>query len=77
MAYYKYGNYLVQEQGPEFDALHSPGGQTPYSGIYRCEACGGSSVSTLGNPLPPQGHHLHNPGIGPIQWRLVTKAHWK
>ncbi|MBB2981761.1 hypothetical protein [Paraburkholderia tropica] len=77
MAYYKYGNYLQQEQGAEFDVLHSPGNLTPHSGIYRCEVCGGSAVSTLGNPLPPQDHHNHAAGAGPIRWRLVTKAHWR
>ncbi|WP_321896021.1 hypothetical protein [Paraburkholderia heleia] len=77
MAYYKYGTYLKQETGAEFDALHHPGQQTPHSGIYRCEVCGGSVVSTLGNPLPPQSHHTHAVGAGPIRWRLVTKAHWR
>lgn len=77
MAYYKNGNYLSQQQGAEFDVLHAPGGQTPHSGIYRCEGCGGSAVSTLGNALPPQNHHQHQYGQGPVQWRLVVKAHWR
>lgn len=77
MAYYKDGNYLSQEFGAEFDLLHSPGDSTPYSGIYRCEVCGGSAVSTVGNTLPPQAHHPHPANAGPIKWRLVVKAHWK
>jgi hypothetical protein len=76
MAYYKNGNYLTQEQGGEFDLLHTPGSITPLSGIYLCEVCGGSAVSTRGNVLPPQGHHQHAAGAGPIQWRLVVKAHY-
>jgi len=77
MAYYKDGRYLTQQNGNEFDVLHAPGAQTPASGIYRCEVCGGSAVSTLGNALPPQGHHPHPAGDGPIRWRLVVKAHWR
>ncbi|WP_080727935.1 hypothetical protein [Ralstonia solanacearum] len=77
MASYKYRNYLAQEQGAEFDTLHAPGTDTPLSGIYRCEVCGGSAVSTIGNKLPPQGHHPHAENAGPIRWRLIVKAHWK
>lgn len=78
MAYYKYGNVLLQQNGAEFDALHQPGAQTPHSGIYRCEVCGGSAVSTLGNPLPPQNHHDHSAFANrPIQWRLIVKTRWR
>ncbi|WP_198387888.1 hypothetical protein [Burkholderia ubonensis] len=76
MAYFKYQNVLTQQSGSEFDVLHSPGDPAPYSGIYRCEACGGSAVSTVGNTLPPQGHHPHA-NAAPIQWRLIVKSHWK
>lgn len=77
MAFYKYGNYLAPEQGNEFDQLHHPGANTPFSGIYRCEGCGGSCVSTLNNTLPPQNHHQHNAGQGAILWRLIVKTHWR
>ncbi|WP_420955229.1 hypothetical protein [Burkholderia gladioli] len=78
MAYYKYSNVLQQQQGGEFDALHHPGAKAPYSGIYRCEVCGGSAVSTVGNPLPPQDHHDHMAYANrPIQWRLIVKPHWQ
>ncbi|CAJ0689553.1 hypothetical protein LMG18102_01129 [Ralstonia mannitolilytica] len=77
MAYYKYGNYLAQEHGREFDTLYPLGTDTPLSGIYRCEACGDSAVSTIGSKLPPQGHHPHAPNVGPIRWRLIVKAHWE
>lgn len=75
MAYYKYGNLLHQDNGWEFDLVHHPGAVTPQSGIYRCEVCGGSAVSTAGHTLPPQGHHVH-PAGQPITWKLVVKAHW-
>ncbi|MBU9142906.1 hypothetical protein [Burkholderia multivorans] len=76
MAFYKYGNYLQQQNGFEFDAIHSPGDVAPYSGIYRCEVCGGSAVSTVGNRLPPQGHHPHA-NSAPIRWKLIIKTHFK
>ena len=74
MAIYKYGNLLQQEQGQEFDTVHSPGAATPLSGIYRCTGCGHSIVSTHSHPFPPQNHHQHAAGQGPIRWQLVVKT---
>jgi hypothetical protein len=76
MAFYKYGNYLSQENAPEFDTLHGPGQVTPFSGVYRCEGCGQSVTSVYQHPLPPQNHHQH-PGMQPIRWRLVVKSHFR
>src|SRR6266566_4233355 len=70
MAMYKYGNYLQQNNHSAFDSVHTPGTGTPDSGIYRCEACGDEVASNKGNPLPPQNHHQHSPGLGAIRWRL-------
>jgi hypothetical protein len=77
MAYYKYGEFLHKENGPEFDAIHEPGTATPFSGIYRCEGCGQSITSVHPKPLPPQNHHQHSAGQGRIRWRLVVKSHYK
>jgi hypothetical protein len=77
MAYYKYGHYLSQVQGAEFDDLHAPSSQTAYSGIYRCEGCGQSVTSVNPHPLPPQNHHQHPNYRVPIQWRLVVKSHFR
>ena len=77
MAFYKYAQFLTAEDEPEYDAIRVPGDLTPFSGIYRCEGCGQSVVSTHLHPLPPQNHHQH--GLlanGPIRWRLVVKAHF-
>ena len=71
MAYYKYLQFLDQNDHAAFDAVSSPGEPTPHSGIYRCEVCGQSVVSTLNHPLPPQNHHQH-PKREAIRWRLVV-----
>lgn len=74
MAIYKNLTYLLQEKGGEFDRLHSPGGDVPLSGIYRCEGCGKSISIVRGNTFPPQNHHQHSPTEGEIYWRLVVKS---
>jgi hypothetical protein len=73
MATYKYSQYLQSEQGTAFDKLHSPGTETPFSGIYRCEVCTHEAASVRGYPLPPQSHPGHPVGR-PVQWRLVVFA---
>lgn len=76
MAIVKYPQLLKQDpnRGPDaFDVLHHPGTPTPHSGIYRCEACGHSAVSTAGHPLPPQSLLVHS-HVQPIQWRLVVMS---
>jgi len=77
MAYYKYPQFLLQEQGSEFDTIHEPGQPTPFSGIYRCEGCGLSVTSVTPHPLPPQNHHQHTTQQGRIRWRLVVKSHFR
>lgn len=72
MAYYKYSRYLSQSDHQFFDTIYEPGTVTPYSGIYRCEECGREDTSVKGKPLPPQNHHQHQYGQGPIRWRLVV-----
>jgi hypothetical protein len=72
MALYKYSQLLQASTDGAFDNLNSPATTTPYSGVYRCEVCGHEISSTAGHPLPPQNHHQHRPGQGPIRWRLVV-----
>jgi hypothetical protein len=72
MAQYKYAQFLKANTSDVFDVLHQPGATTPYSGIYRCEACGKEDVSVYSKPLPPQDHHVHEAGLGAIQWRLIV-----
>ena len=72
MAFYKYSNFLAVNSNDAFDTLYVPGLATPHSGIYRCEVCGREDVSETSKPLPPQNHHQHNYGQGPIRWRLIV-----
>ncbi|CAE6880520.1 hypothetical protein [Paraburkholderia domus] len=74
MAQYQYANILTHVNNAAFDALHTPGHLTPFSGIYRCEVCGIEVVSVHNHPLPPQNHHQHVPGLGPIRWRLIVAS---
>jgi len=75
MPYYKYGQYLVQQQGTEFDTLYSPNTTTPLSGVYRCEGCGISATFVKGHNIPPQNHAQHTSQQGAVRWRLVVKSH--
>lgn len=74
MAQYKYGQYLTQSQHAEFDARYSPGTDAANAGIYRCAVCGDEIGIAKGHKLPPQNHHQHAPGLGPIQWQLLVFA---
>jgi hypothetical protein len=74
MALYKDGHYLIPSTSTEFDALHKPGESVPHSGIYRCEGCGKEIAANLGDPLPPQNHHQHEPSKGDIRWRMIVWA---
>lgn len=76
MAYYKYPKYLTADQSVEFDQVNNPGAPTPFSGIYNCEGCGKSIVSTKTHPLPSQNHHQHTALQGAIRWRLTVRAHF-
>ena len=81
MAAYKYGVYLAANQDAAFDQLFSPGAQTPFSGIFRCQGCGREIVSEFPKPLPPQNHHQHQYAQGPIvDWspilRQTVKTHF-
>lgn len=72
MAYYKYKKYLTETEHDLFDKVYESGESTPYSGIYRCEACGREDASISGKPLPPQNHHQHSLDQGKIRWRLAV-----
>ncbi len=77
MALYKYASYLAQSDHSEFDKTYRPGDICPNSGIYRCDICSDEIASNKGNPLPPQNHHQHAPGQGPIRWKLIVFAQQK
>lgn len=74
MAQYKHQQYLTKSDHQEFDRLHPPGQVVQNSGVYRCATCGDEIAANKGNPLPPQNHHQHAPGMGQIQWQLLVFA---
>lgn len=74
MAQYKYGQHLTKSEHSAYDALHTPGSPAENPGIYRCTACGDEIAIAKGHTLPPQNHHQHSPGLGPIRWQLLVFA---
>ena len=74
MAQYKYQQYLQQSNHAAYDTLLEPGTRTENAGIYRCESCGDEIGIAKGHILPPQNHHQHSPGSGPIRWKLIVFA---
>ncbi|MCC8397491.1 hypothetical protein LJ656_33595 [Paraburkholderia sp. MMS20-SJTR3] len=64
MAFYQNGDFLTHEQRPEYNTTHHPGQIAALSGVYRCDGCHSSVVSTKERPLPPQIHHQHTAAQG-------------
>lgn len=54
MALYKHGNRLTQSQDAAFDAMHAPGMDAPYLGIYRCTSCGDEIAIAGGTHFRPR-----------------------
>ena len=71
---HKHGQYLTQSQHQAFDTHLSPGTTAENPGIYRCVVCGDEIGTAKGHTLPPQNHHQHTPGLGPIRWQLLVYA---
>ncbi|RYE41436.1 MAG: hypothetical protein EOP24_36985 [Hyphomicrobiales bacterium] len=74
MALYKYANQLTLSNHTAFDTLHTPGQPAENPGIYRCVECGDEIGIAKGHTLPPQNHHQHPPGRGPVRWQLLVFA---
>lgn len=74
MADYKNSNYLKHNTHAAFDGTHHAGAVAPFSGIYRCVVCSHEAVSTKGNRLPPQDHHIHANRVTPIAWQLIVAS---
>lgn len=74
MAAYKYSQFLSVNSHDVFDKVFTPGTPAPFSGIYRCEACGNEDACNYSLPLPPENHHQHKPGQGSVRWRMVVGA---
>ena len=52
MTYNKYTYFLMYEDGEEYDTAYKAGTRAPFTGVYYCEACGGSITSIGSQPLP-------------------------
>lgn len=74
MSSYKYPQYLQFNDSAAFDAFLSPGSIAVNAGIYRCATCGEEVAINKNTPLPPQNHHQHASGLGPIRWQLIVFA---
>lgn len=74
MALYKHGDFLNHNAHQEFDKSYSPGTAATNPGIYRCTVCGDEIGIAKGHTLPPQNHHQHKLGLGPIKWQLIACA---
>jgi hypothetical protein len=72
MALYKYGEFLEASTSDAFDSSLEPGVAAPWPGLYKCRVCGHEIAIAQGHMLPPQNHHQHAPGAGPIRWRLIV-----
>lgn len=76
MANFKYAGFLTLDKGAEFDRLHEPNSEAPFSGVYRCDGCGISATFLRGQKIPVQPQHKHNGSQGKVRWRLVVKSHY-
>lgn len=74
MAFYKNKDFFAHNTHKAFDDLCSPGTEAANPGIYRCTVCGDEIGIAKGHTLPPQNHHQHKPGLGPIKWQLIVCA---
>jgi hypothetical protein len=72
VALYKHSAFIEYSSDDAFDKLCAPGSAAPWPGIYRCHVCGHEIAIAREHILPPQNHHQHKIGAGPIQWRLVV-----
>lgn len=77
MAQYKYGQHLTHKDHVAYDTKCAPGTTAANAGIYRCAVCGDEIGIAKGHTLPPQNHHQHAPGLGPIVWQLLVFAQSK
>lgn len=70
--FYQDTSHVLHTTDARFDVIHKPGDHAASAGVYRCEGCGNTIYSEMGNPLPPQNHHQHTLDQGSIRWRLLV-----
>ncbi|MGF6779341.1 hypothetical protein P3T21_004570 [Paraburkholderia sp. GAS334] len=76
MAWYVNGSKLVKGDGnqPWWKDVYGPADEVVVSGIYCCSGCKREITSSKGDRWPPQNHHQHEPGQGPIRWTLSVRT---
>lgn len=74
MAVYKQLDFLTRSTHLAFDAITPSGKVTPYSGIFRCVACGREIAAPGGSVLPGDEHHAHADLHAPVEWLLIVAA---
>jgi hypothetical protein len=72
MALYRDARFLTISDDQAFDSSLEPSTSAKWPGIYRCRVCGHEIAIAQGHTLPPQNHHQHGPGLGPIRWQLIV-----
>lgn len=75
MSWYLDQSSLTKSSGGEWwNQKHNPGSTVPMSGIYKCVGCKKEVTCNKGDPFPPQNHHQHPTGQGPVQWKLNVRT---
>ena len=74
MALYKRLDDLRPSNDDAFDKEYPPNAKPAHAGIYRCKGCGIEVVGLRALTLPPERHHVHAQGQGPVVWRLAVAA---
>lgn len=75
MALYQDKIHVKHSVHQAFDAVHNPGINAPFAGIYRCTGCGHEIGIAQGHTLPPE--HPRHPARVAIQWQLLVFAEHK
>lgn len=73
MALFAHTGYLRYFDSTAFTHLHGPGDPSPYSGIYKCVACGHEVACAAAQSLPKIAHPQH-PADRTIEWRMIVYA---
>lgn len=77
MALYADSTKVKRTTKPELShwkAVHGPGSEVEYSGIYECQVCKREIAANKGDKFPPQNKSQHGPDCRNVQWKLVVRT---